>query len=58
MDPKDKNRDEWEGRSPTIANGVDNDEELAEDATEEDIQEGNYTKVTRLVWDEYDPSEK
>lgn len=58
MRQEDKHDERLEKRSPTIANGIDNDEELAEEATEEEIKRGDYTKVTRLAWDEYDPSEK
>lgn len=41
---------------PTLAPGLDEQEELNEEATEEEVEEGEYTKVTSLVWDEYDPS--
>jgi hypothetical protein len=44
--------------APTIATGIDDDEELNENATAEEIRRGDYTKVTKLVWDEYDPSGK
>jgi hypothetical protein len=57
LEPKDNEQDKLVKRRATIANGIDNDEELEEDATENEIKEGNYTKVTKLVWDEYDPSE-
>lgn len=56
MDKKDG--EHLDHRSPTIANGIDNDEELSARASKEEIKQGDYTKVTRLVWDEYDPSEK
>lgn len=46
---KDKKKHEIE---PTIAPGIDNDEELSQDATKEDIREGDYTKVVTLSWDE------
>ncbi|GGH85591.1 hypothetical protein JOD43_003380 [Pullulanibacillus pueri] len=41
---------------PTIANGIDNDEELDAEATKEEVSRGDSTKVTKLVYDEYDPS--
>ncbi len=43
---------------PTVASGIDDDEELNQEATEEEVEEGEYTEVTRLVWDEYEPSEE
>lgn len=43
---------------PTVATGIDDGEELNQEATEEEIEEGEYTEVTRLVWDEYDSSEE
>ncbi|MGV3487932.1 MAG: hypothetical protein ACO1OC_05025 [Tuberibacillus sp.] len=51
-------KDQEEKKAPTIANGIDNDEELEADATEAEIKRGDYTKVTKLIWDEYDPSGK
>lgn len=48
-DPKKRNE-------PTIAPGIDNDEELNAEATESEVEKGDYTEVTRLVWDENDPS--
>ncbi|MCM3730799.1 hypothetical protein M3196_03870 [Fictibacillus nanhaiensis] len=41
---------------PTIAPGMDDKEELMQDATEHEIKEGEYTSVTTLSWDEVDPS--
>jgi hypothetical protein len=38
---------------PNIAPGS---EDLGEDATPEEIAQGNYTPVTRLVFDEVEPS--
>ncbi len=40
----------------TVAPGMDSYEQLKKDATEEEIKEGDYTKVTRLSLDEVDPS--
>ena len=45
-------------KEPTIANGIDDDEELEVKATKEEVAEGEATKVTKLVYDEYDPSLK
>lgn len=39
---------------PTFAPG--DDEELEQSASEEEIARGDYTEVTRLSWDEVDPS--
>lgn len=41
---------------PTLAPGIDEEEELNQEATEEDIEEGDYTQVTRVILDENDPS--
>jgi hypothetical protein len=41
---------------PTIAPGIDDDEELNEKATNEEIARGEYTKVVTLSFDEVDPS--
>ncbi|GGE29059.1 hypothetical protein GCM10011391_04490 [Pullulanibacillus camelliae] len=45
-----------ESKKPTIANGIDNDEELEAEATDEEIRRGESTTVTKLIYDEYDPS--
>ncbi|MDH5160947.1 hypothetical protein [Heyndrickxia oleronia] len=42
---------------PTVAPGMNDAEELNEEATEQDIETGDYTSVTTLSWDEVDPSE-
>jgi len=42
-------------KKPTIAPGMGNDQ-LRENATEEEIKEGDYTEVTTLSYDEVDPS--
>ncbi len=39
-----------------IAPGIDDQEELNKDATEEEIEKGDYTEVTTLSYDEVDPS--
>ncbi|MFD1737158.1 hypothetical protein ACFSCX_11410 [Bacillus salitolerans] len=41
---------------PTIAPGMDDSEELREEATEREKNKGDYTKVTTLSFDEVDPS--
>lgn len=42
-------------KEPTVAPGMEADPR-GESATEEDKKRDNVTKVTRLVWDEHDPS--
>jgi len=39
-----------------IAPGIDDQEELDQKATDEEIRKGNYTKVTTLSYDEVNPS--
>lgn len=51
MDKKDKKKK----KEPTVAPGMEGDPR-GEEATEEDKRKGNVTKVTRLVWDENDPT--
>ena len=41
---------------PTIAPGIDDQEELNADATKKDVEDGEYTSVTTLSYDEVDPS--
>lgn len=43
-------------QEPTIAPGMDDREALEQRASEEEIEEGEYTEVTALRWDEADPS--
>ncbi|WP_169737867.1 hypothetical protein [Alkalihalobacterium bogoriense] len=43
---------EKEKNKPTIAPGIDNDEELSQKATEEEIKEGEATRVITMSWDE------
>lgn len=52
---KDKKANKERQKPPTVAPGF-NDEKFGEDASEEDIKKGNYTKVTRVFLDENDPS--
>ncbi|WP_449621513.1 hypothetical protein [Robertmurraya sp. Marseille-Q9965] len=44
------------GHEPTMAPGMNDQEELKQDATDEEIDKGEYTNVTRLSFDEVDPS--
>ncbi|WP_456278370.1 hypothetical protein [Bacillus sp. AK128] len=41
---------------PTIAEGIDTEDELNEDATRAEVNNGDYTEVTTLSLDENDPS--
>jgi hypothetical protein len=41
---------------PKLAPGMDDEEELNEKATKEEIAQGEYTKVVALSFDEVDPS--
>lgn len=41
---------------PTIAPGIDDDEELNQKATPEEIKENETTEITTLSYDEVDPS--
>lgn len=43
-------------KEPTIAPGMDDQEELEQNATNEEIEKGEYTSVTTLSFDEVDPS--
>jgi hypothetical protein len=40
-----------------MAPTYDEEQSFGEDATDEDVKHGDATMVTRLVYDEYDPSE-
>jgi hypothetical protein len=50
MDKKEKHNE------PTIANGMDDQEELEQKASKEEIAKGDYTKVVTLSFDEVNPS--
>ena len=41
---------------PTVAPGMNDQEELEQDATNEEIKKGEYTSVTTLSYDEVNPS--
>ncbi|MCH5584923.1 hypothetical protein MK805_08045 [Shimazuella sp. AN120528] len=43
-------------KEPTIANGMDDQEELDQKASKEEITKGDYTRVVTLSYDEVDPS--
>lgn len=45
-----------ENNEPTVAPGMDDTEELTQEATESDIKNGDFTEVTVLSNDEVDPS--
>jgi hypothetical protein len=48
---KEQNQNE-----PTLAPGIDDQDELEQDATKKDIENGEYTSVTTLSYDEVGPS--
>ncbi|MBM7716366.1 hypothetical protein JOC94_003386 [Bacillus thermophilus] len=41
---------------PTIAPGIDDQEKMIQKATTKEVRKGEYTRVTRLSYDEVDPS--
>lgn len=43
-------------KEPTIASGMDDQKELEESATKNEVAEGEYTEVTHLSYDEVEPS--
>jgi len=43
-------------KEPTLAPGLDDQEELDQSATENEVEKGEYTSVTTLSFDEVDPS--
>lgn len=47
---------EFKKKNPTIAPGMDDQEELEKSATEQEVEKGEYTSVTTLSFDEVDPS--
>lgn len=51
-----KNKDKNKNNEPSIAPGMDDTEELEQDATNAEIEKGEYTQVTTLSFDEVDPS--
>ena len=51
MKKRDRAKDE-----PTVAEGMNTEDQLQKDATPEEIESGDYTSVTTLSLDENDPS--
>lgn len=49
-------RKEEMDRKPIIAPGMDDQEELEQSATEKEVEQGEFTSVTTLSYDEVDPS--
>ncbi|MCL7749460.1 hypothetical protein [Halalkalibacter alkaliphilus] len=47
-----KDKEKLQNEEPTIATGIDDDEELSEKATQEEIERGDSTRVVTLSWDE------
>ena len=43
-------------KEPTLAEGINTEDELDREATSQEIAEGEYTKVVTLSLDENDPS--
>ncbi len=43
-------------KEPTVAPGIDDQEELDQSASEKEVADGEYTSVTTLSFDEVDPS--
>jgi hypothetical protein len=52
----DMKKDQYSKGEPTIAEGMNTEDELNRDATQADIENGDSTKVTVLSLDENDPS--
>lgn len=51
-------RKDLDDKKPTIAPGMDDQEELDQSADQKDVAKGEFTKVTTLSFDEVDPSEE
>jgi len=51
-----KKRKPGENGEPTLAEGIDTEDELNESASQEEIDKGEYTSVTTLSLDENDPA--
>jgi hypothetical protein len=49
-------RQKQANNEPTIAEGMNTEDELQKSATKEEIEKGEYTRVTTLSLDENDPS--
>jgi len=46
----------YKKKEPTLAPGVDDQEELDQSATDNEVEKEEYTSVTTLSFDEVDPS--
>ncbi|GAA0429082.1 hypothetical protein GCM10008983_01760 [Lentibacillus halophilus] len=53
MDERKKKQQDYDGVAP----GIDPDDAFGQNASENDIKRGESTKVTRLIYDEYDPDQ-
>jgi len=53
---KKRNKKEKGITSQTVAPGINPEDSYGEKANVADLKMGEYTEVTRLVYDEYDPS--
>jgi hypothetical protein len=51
-----KNKIDNKQMKPTLAPGMNDQEELNQSATEKEVERGEYTSVTTLSYDEVDPS--
>jgi hypothetical protein len=49
-------KDKKQNDDPTLAAGIDTEDELKEDATSEEVAKGDFTTVFTLSLDENDPS--
>lgn len=52
-----KRKNTFHSEESKVAPTYDDEQSFGEDATQEDVKKGEATMVTRLVYDEYDPSE-
>lgn len=51
-----KNKKRNQTNEPTIAPGMDDSEELEQHVSQNELEKGEYTEVTKLSLDETDPS--
>lgn len=54
----DKKKRKPHRNDETVAPGMDPDDSFGEEASETEIEKGESTRVTRMTYDEYNPSEK
>ncbi|WP_205317617.1 hypothetical protein [Oceanobacillus zhaokaii] len=52
----DKREKKLLAEDPTVAPGINPEDSYGEKATKSEIEKGESTSVTRLTYDEYDPS--